>query len=100
MPIKLYSEGSSYFTQALSKDGEPWLTLSVPMNGSAVTETKSVDLYTSLGGGALISKSTWDGTFVERRSLKSFFFKNTLPDREYISLGEGFRADFLSQSVH
>ncbi len=93
--IDIRKEGGDCVTTAYEKSGEPYLTLRVPVNGTAADFDETSNLYTRLQGRLLQSETNFKATFNVNKHMNLLFKKNAKPDRTYIEIGVSESAKLL-----
>ncbi len=85
--IDVKKEGGDSVTTAYEKSGEPYLTIRVPVNGTATGFNETSNLYSRLNGRLLQSETNFKATFNVNKYMNLLFKKNAKPDRTYIEIG-------------
>ncbi len=82
-------------TRATDAQGNEYLQLSVPVNGSKTRFDVSADLYSVLNGQLLRSKTCFNGEFRVRKNTSQLFKRSRTGTGQYLELGSGAYADQL-----
>ncbi|MBP7738857.1 MAG: acetoacetate decarboxylase family protein [Spirochaetes bacterium] len=93
--IDIRKEGSDCVTTAYEKSGEPYLTIRVPVNGTATGFNETSNLYSRLNGRLLQSETNFKASFNVNKHMNLLFKKDVKPDRMYIEIGGTASAKML-----
>ncbi len=93
--IDIDEEGGDCVTRATDGDGNDYFTLRVPMDGDAEEFDETGKLYTRLDDQFLQSETNFKGTFNVQKHMDLLVKVGKTPDREYLTLGDGPKADML-----
>ncbi len=93
--IDIRKEGNDCVTTACEKSGEPYLTIRVPVSGTATDFDETSNLYTRLNGKLLQSETNFRATFNVNKHMGLLFKKGVRPDRSYIDIGTSASAKML-----
>ncbi|HOT46237.1 MAG TPA: acetoacetate decarboxylase family protein [Spirochaetota bacterium] len=93
--IDIEKKGSDCVTTAYENSGEPYLTLRVPVNGTAAEFDETSSLYSRLDGKLLRSETNFRAVFNVNKRMDLLFRKGVKPDRACIEIGRGGSAKLL-----
>jgi hypothetical protein len=87
--------GDDSVTTAFEKDGEPYLTIRIPVNGTPSDFDETSNIYSKLDGKLLQSVTKFKAVFNVNKHMNLLFKKNVQPDKPYIEIGNSPSAKML-----
>jgi len=93
--ISVKEENDLCITIAKEDDGNPYLTLKVPMTGSNAEFDVTSNLYSRLNGKLLQSETNFKANFAVNKYMDQIFKKGAKPDEEYITIGDSSSGKML-----
>jgi Acetoacetate decarboxylase (ADC) len=84
--LDIREDGGDCLTTAFEESGEPYLDLTVPMDGSPADFDVTSNLYTRRGDEFLQSETNFKATFNVNKHMGMLFKKDAIPDRDYIKI--------------
>jgi 2-dehydropantoate 2-reductase len=95
--IDIYREGEDTIVKAMDSDGDTYLSLRIPTDGTPTGFDVSSYLYTQLGGKLLRSRTDFKATFNVKKNMQLLFRKAEKPERPFIQLGGSSFAPLLKR---
>lgn len=95
--IDLREEGDDCVTTARDEAGHTYFDLRVPMTGKPTRFDVRSNLYSRLDDRLLKSETQFQATFNVTKHMGQLFRKGGKPDRPYLTLGDGPRAQVLRE---
>lgn len=93
--IDIRQEGGDCVTNAFDDKGSRYFRLRVPMGGKPTDFDVSAWLYSKLDGKMLRGRTNFKATFNVNKNMGLLFGKGAQPERPYLEIGQGSRADVL-----
>ncbi len=87
--IDIDAAGDDCVTTAREPDGAPYFTLRVPKSGKPTDFDVRGHLYSKLDGKILKSQTCFKGRFNVTKHMRALWKKGLVPDREYLTIGQG-----------
>jgi len=87
--IDIDASGADCVTTARESDGTPYFTLRVPKTGKPTDFDVRGHLYSRLDGKILKSQTCFQGRFAVTKYMGALWNKGLVPDREYLTIGDG-----------
>ncbi len=85
--IDIHADGDDCIVRAMDENGEAYLRLRIPMQGTPTEFDVTSYLYSQLGGKLLQNRTDFKATFNVRKSMKLLLKKSALPDHPFLELG-------------
>jgi 2-dehydropantoate 2-reductase len=97
--IDIYREDGSCIVKAMDSNGEAYLSLRIPMDGTPTEFDVSSYLYSQRGGKLLQNRTDFRATFNVIKNMQLLFKKDVKPERPCIELGDTSFAPLLKRLV-
>ncbi|MCP4134201.1 MAG: acetoacetate decarboxylase family protein [bacterium] len=85
--IDITRSGNDCISTAYEESGEPYLTLTVPMEGTPTDFDVTSNLYSRLDGKLLQNETNFKANFKVKKYMNMLTKKGVKPDRTYIKIG-------------
>lgn len=95
--VDIRGEGGDCLVSAMDENGEAYLKLRIPMQGTPAEFDVTSYLYSQLGGKLLQNRTDFKATFNVRKNMQLLFRKKAAPDRPFLELGETSFAPMLKR---
>src|SRR5208337_3435765 len=95
--IDIYREDGSCIVKAMDSNGEAYLSLRIPMDGTPTEFDVSSYLYSQRGGKLLQNRTDFRATFNVIKNMQLLFKKDVKPERPCIELGDTSFAPLLKR---
>jgi hypothetical protein len=93
--IDIEKAGGDCVTRAFDEEGKAYFTLRVPTAGTPVDFDVTGSLYSALDGRVLRSRTSFQGRFAVTKHPRGLWKKGLVPEREYLTIGDGAAAKAL-----
>jgi 2-dehydropantoate 2-reductase len=95
--IDIHHEAGDCIVKAMDGEGEVYLSLRIPMQGTPTEFDVSSYLYTQLEGKLLQNRTDFKAIFHVKKNMQLLMKKNVKPDRSFIELGDTSFAPLLKR---
>lgn len=95
--IDIFEKNGECVTIAKEQDGTAYFQLRVPMTGIPTSFDVSANVYSSLAGKLISSRTSFKAQFQVNKMMKVLFKKGMKPDKQYLTIGSTSSARILRE---